>query len=149
MARITPDERSIYLAFKNVFKGQDAHVRTTKKIRKLIQAHQTEADVCDLITEYNIDNVCNAVKSLLEQRIFESTLKAKIKFPEVFDISPSQSADRAASEAEAARAEVHLIQDIFQRPQKSNAVSEDCPTEKRKGTAQYDTPCCPADLSYS
>ncbi|KIW36015.1 uncharacterized protein PV06_11430 [Exophiala oligosperma] len=122
---------SIYLAFKNIFKGKDAHVRTNKKIRKLIQVHQTKAEVRDLIAEYNVDNECNAVKSLLEQCIFESTLKAKIKFPEVFDISPAQSADRAASEAEAARAEVHVIRDIYFRPQDLNAVSADRPPERR------------------
>ncbi|ETN45756.1 uncharacterized protein HMPREF1541_09589 [Cyphellophora europaea CBS 101466] len=119
MAKFTPDERSVYLAFKNVFKGPEAQIRTSKKIRKLVQNHQNETDIRDLITEYNHDNVCNSIKSLLEQQIFESTLKAKLKFPEVFDVSPTQSADRAASEAEAAQAEVDVIHDISQGQQEA------------------------------
>lgn len=140
MAKITPDERSVYLALKNVFKGQDAHLRTPKKIRKLVQAHQNDTDIRDLIAEYNLENVCNATKSLLEQRIFESTLNAKIKFPEVFDVSPAQSADRAISEAEAARAEVNMIQDMSEGHLEPDAqshapASENCLLEQKKGTA--------------
>ena len=139
MAKITPDERLIYLALKNVFKGQDALIRTSKKVRRLVQTHQNEPDVRDLIAEYNIDNVCNVAKNLLELRIFESTLEAKIRFPEVFDVSPAQSADRAASEAEAARAEADLIQDIAQGHQEVDAqrLSAESGTDqqhKRKGT---------------
>jgi hypothetical protein len=50
-------------------------------------------------------------KGLLEEQIFESTLNAKIKFPEVFEVSPAQSAERTASEAEAARTEADAIKD--------------------------------------
>lgn len=142
MAKITPDERLIYLALKNVFKGQDALIRTSKKVRRLVQTHQNEPDVRDLIAEYNIDNVCNVAKNLLELRIFESTLEAKIRFPEVFDVSPAQSADRAASEAEAARAEADLIQDIAQGHQevdarRLSAESETDQQHKRKGTKSW------------
>jgi hypothetical protein len=34
-----PDERVVYLALKNVFKGQNADIRNSKPIRKLIQKH--------------------------------------------------------------------------------------------------------------
>ncbi|KIM95471.1 hypothetical protein OIDMADRAFT_67125, partial [Oidiodendron maius Zn] len=54
-----PDERVVFLALKNVFKGQDA--------------------------------------------------EAKIRFPELFDLSPTQSAEKEASEAEAARHEADAI----------------------------------------
>jgi len=90
----------------NIFKGADAQVRKPKKIRELIQRHQNCRDVRDLIHEHNIDNVYNVAKVLLEERIFESTLEAKIRFPEVFEVSPAQSAEREAFEAEAA---THLL----------------------------------------
>jgi hypothetical protein len=80
-----------------------------KKVRELIQKTQQNIDVRDLINEHNIDNVCNVAKAHLEQQIFESTLKAKIRFPEVFKVSPAQSAERSASEAEAARTEADAI----------------------------------------
>lgn len=108
--RNQPDERLVYLALKNVFRGADAQLRKSKKIRELILRQQHSIDVKDLIEAHNIDNVCNIAKSLLEQQLFESTLKAKIRFPEVFEVSPAQSAERSVSEREAARTEAEAIQ---------------------------------------
>ena len=70
-------------------------------IRKLIRKHLDNGD----------DNVCNTAKALLQNEIFASTLKAKIRFPEVFEVSPAQSAERVASEAEAARSDADAIRD--------------------------------------
>jgi hypothetical protein len=109
MTKHPPDERLVYLALKNIFKGADAQVRKAKKVRELIQKAQQNIDVRNLIREHSIDNVCNVAKALLEQQIFESTLKAKIRFPEVFEVSPAQSAERSASEAEAAKSEADAI----------------------------------------
>ena len=106
MTRNSPDERLVYLALKNTFDGAEAQVRRPRKIRELILKRQYAADIGSLI---NIDNVCNVAKTLLEQQIFESTLKAKIRFPEVFEVSSAQSAERSASEAEAARTEADAI----------------------------------------
>jgi hypothetical protein len=113
MAKNPPDERLVYLALKNVFKGPDAQLRIAKKIRKLIQKHldDGDAEVSALVAEHNIDNVCNTAKALLQDEIFASTLKAKIRFPEVFEVSPAQSAERVASEAEAARSDADAIRD--------------------------------------
>jgi hypothetical protein len=109
MTRNSPDERLVYLALKNTFDGAEAQVRRPRKIRELILKRQHAADIGSLIREHCIDNVCNVAKTLLEQQIFESTLKAKIRFPEVFEVSPAQSAERSASEAEAARTEADAI----------------------------------------
>ncbi|OAP55055.1 hypothetical protein AYL99_10755 [Fonsecaea erecta] len=114
-----PDERVVYLALRNTFKGADAQVRRPKKVRELVQKVQKRSDVRDLIREHNIDNVCNVARSLLEQQIFESTLKAKIRFPEVFQVSPAQTAERSASEAEAARSEANAIR-ILTEGERSN-----------------------------
>ncbi|KEY74669.1 hypothetical protein S7711_09896 [Stachybotrys chartarum IBT 7711] len=109
-----PDERVIYLAFKNVFKGQEAAIRNTKPIRKLIQKHQGQNAVADLVREHNIDVLCTATQVLLSQEIFSSTLKAKLRFPELFEPSPNQSAEKEASEAEAARHEADAIEQVVQ-----------------------------------
>ena len=93
-----PDERLVYLALTNIFRGADAQLRRPKKIRELILKQQDNIDVRDLIEIHNIDHVCNVAKTLLDQQIFESTLKTKIRFPEVFEVSPAQSAERSASE---------------------------------------------------
>ncbi|KIW40879.1 uncharacterized protein PV06_06492 [Exophiala oligosperma] len=109
MANNFPDERVVYLALKEIFKGADAQVRKAKKVREIVQKARNSIDVRDLIQQHNIENVCSVIKTLLEKQIFESTLKAKIRFPEVFEISPAQSAERSASEAEAARLEADAI----------------------------------------
>jgi hypothetical protein len=126
MAKNPPDERLVYLAFKNVFKGPDAQLRIAKKIRRLIQRHldNGDAEVCALVAEHNIDNVCNTAKALLQDEIFTSTLRAKIRFPEVFEVSPAQSAERVASEAEAARSDADAIRDAAEGHQGTWAVPE-------------------------
>jgi hypothetical protein len=105
-----PDERVVYLALKNVFKGPNAGMRRLPAIRKLIVKNQKQGDITDLVNAHNIDIVCNTARVLLTEKIFESTLAAKIRFPEVFDVSPDESAEREASEVEAARNGSNAIQ---------------------------------------
>lgn len=109
-----PDERVVYLALKNVFKGPNAGVRQPKVIRRFISKSQEHGDVADLLKAHNIDTICNTARTLLTEQIFESTLKAKIRFPEVLDVSPAQSAEREASEAEAARNDANAIRGVVQ-----------------------------------
>ncbi|KAH9204179.1 hypothetical protein DL95DRAFT_418454 [Leptodontidium sp. 2 PMI_412] len=122
MAKNPPEERLVYLALKNVFKGPDAQLRIAKKIRKLIQKQldDGDAEVHALVAEHNIDNVYNTAKALLQDEIFASTLKAKIRFPEVFEVSPAQSAERVASEAEAARSDADTISDAAEGHQETS-----------------------------
>ncbi|KAB5522989.1 hypothetical protein GE09DRAFT_1153410, partial [Coniochaeta sp. 2T2.1] len=113
-SKIHPDERGVYLALKNVSKGSYAEVRQLPKIRKLILNSQEQHDVASLIKAYNMNTVCTTARTLLTERIFESTLEAKIRFPEVFDVSSTQSAAREASEVEAARNEANALEDAIQ-----------------------------------
>lgn len=62
-----PDERVVYLALKEFFKGADAQIRRAKKVREVVQKAQNNIDVRDLIQQHNIENVCNVTKTLLEQ----------------------------------------------------------------------------------
>lgn len=96
-----PDERVAYLALKNIFKGNNAQARKKKTVSKLITQHEAQESVANLLREHNFDIICNLAVSLLSAEIFESTLKAKVRFPELFDASPTQSAEKEASEAEA------------------------------------------------
>jgi hypothetical protein len=100
----------VYLALKNTFKGAEAQVRKTRKVRELITKKQHNVDVRNLMREHSLINVCNVAIALLQQQIFASTLKAKIRCPEVFEVSPAQSAERSAFEAEAARTEEYAAE---------------------------------------
>lgn len=112
MAKHRPDERLVYLALRTVFMDADAQIRNAKKIRERIQKNQHLSAVQALIREYNIDNVCVVTKTLLEEEVYFSTLKAKIRFPEVFEVSPVQNAERTVSELEAARYEADAIKSV-------------------------------------
>lgn len=128
MTKNTPDERLVYLALKDTFRAADAQIRKAKKVRELVQKAQQHGDVRDLIEEHHFDNVCNVVKVLLEQQIFESTLKAKMRFPELFEVSPAQSAERCASEAEVARLEADAIRCAVAGPNSDDpAVTTEVP----------------------
>lgn len=83
---------------------------------------QNKLALTDILREYNIDRTSNVAKKLLESQVFDSTLKAKIRFPELFDVSPTQSAEREASEAEAARDEANTVKEISEREASKDTV---------------------------
>ncbi|KAJ4384782.1 hypothetical protein N0V86_000385 [Didymella sp. IMI 355093] len=136
MSPIPPDERTVYLAFKNVFKGTDAKTRTDKTIKKKIQKYEgCSEEIRALVQEYNLDNVRKSIKTLLEGDIFGLTLKAKMRFPELFDVSSAQSAERAASEAEAAKTEADAMGDVTVGPpggSVSTAIHEEVVQSKQE-----------------
>lgn len=111
MAKNPPDERLVYLSCRAIFKEADALVRQPKVIRKLLQKNGRFIEA--LSREHNFDTICNVTKELLEDRVFESTLQAKIRFPELFEISEARSAERAVSEAEAARSEANAVKEVL------------------------------------
>ncbi|KAK5399172.1 hypothetical protein LTR06_011497 [Exophiala xenobiotica] len=84
---------------KESFKGADALIRKARKVREIVEKARNNIDVRDLIQQHNIASVCSVTKTLLEQQVFEFALKAKIRFPEVFEISPARTAERSASES--------------------------------------------------
>lgn len=75
-------------------------MRRLKTVKGLIE--QNKIAPADILREYNVDRTSNVAKKLLENQVFDSTLKAEIRFLELFDVSPTQSAKRESSEAEAA-----------------------------------------------
>ncbi|KAJ6024282.1 hypothetical protein N7540_005079 [Penicillium herquei] len=97
MGQNDPDERLVYLACQHIFRGSHSHVRRLKVIRSLIQ--ENKPSLADILREYDIDQTTNVAKKLLEDQVFDNTSKAKIRFPELFDVSPTQNAEREASEA--------------------------------------------------
>lgn len=113
MGQNDPDERLVYLACQHIFRGSHSHVRKLKVIRSLIQ--ENEPSLPGLLRDHNINRTTIIAKKLLEDQVFGDTVKAKIRFPELFDISPTQSAEREVSEAEAARGEANAAKEISER----------------------------------
>ncbi|QSS59377.1 hypothetical protein I7I51_08812 [Histoplasma capsulatum] len=74
-----PDERVVYLALKNIFKGPSAEVRQPKAIRKLIGRSRHQEDV----PERAADHVCSVWRC---QDNKPSTLKKSRHIPSLFPI---------------------------------------------------------------
>ncbi|KAF2173315.1 hypothetical protein M409DRAFT_17256 [Zasmidium cellare ATCC 36951] len=108
-----PDERLVYLALRHELFSAERNMKV-KTIRGRVQKLSNTSEIRSLIQEYNIDAICHVAKRLLDGGIYESTLKAKISFPDIFDVSPAQSAEREHSELEAARHESNVWQDATQ-----------------------------------
>ncbi|KAI4248992.1 MAG: hypothetical protein L6R42_009120, partial [Xanthoria sp. 1 TBL-2021] len=105
-----PDGKLVYLHCSSVFNGQNALIRRPKKIRQLSESHQRSIKI--LTKEFTLPAIAAVAKDLLEDRIFESLPRAKLRYPELFQPpSESQEAKRVASEAEVVRTEAEAAQD--------------------------------------
>lgn len=101
------------MACQHIFRGSNSQVRKLKTVKGLIKQNKTA--LADILREYDINRMSNVAKKLLESEVFDSTLKAKIRFPELFDVSPAQSAEREASEAVAAKDEAITVRGIYDK----------------------------------
>ncbi|KAL4806628.1 hypothetical protein BDV18DRAFT_168350 [Aspergillus unguis] len=122
MSQSDPDERLVYLACQHIFRGPNSLVRKKKSVKNLIE--QNRPALTDLLREYNIDRTCDVAKKLLDKEIFGSSLEAKIRFPELFDVSPAQSAEREASEAEAAKDEANALREVSEKEDSRNIAAK-------------------------
>ncbi|KAK3172110.1 hypothetical protein OEA41_004195 [Lepraria neglecta] len=106
----SPDGRLVYLHCSSIFSGANAHVRRVKKVSQLLEKHKASIKI--LTKEFTLPAVAAVAKELLEEQIFESLPRAKLRYPELFQPSETQEAERAALEAEVIRIEAEAAQDI-------------------------------------
>ncbi|KAH8696296.1 hypothetical protein BGW36DRAFT_397879 [Talaromyces proteolyticus] len=105
MAYSAADKRRVYLACRPIFAGNNALLRKAKKIREL--------------------KVVDIIKILLEKQIFQSDVKAKIEFPELFHSSPARDVQRAASENDAARSAAEALEEVASREEGNESDDEE------------------------
>jgi hypothetical protein len=110
MAHSSAEGRRVFLAYRTVFTGPHAHIRKSKKVREVIEQHR--GSFKPLIRDFGFDKVADIVKTLLDQRVFESELKAKIAFPELFQTSPARDVQRNTSENDAARSVAEALEEL-------------------------------------
>lgn len=106
----SPDGRLVYLHCSSIFSGANAQVRKAKKISQLLQKHKASIEI--LTREFTLPAIAAIAKELLEEHIFESLPRARLRYPELFQPSETREAERAASEAEVLRIEAEGAQDI-------------------------------------
>ena len=106
-----PDGRLVYLHCSSIFSGSNAHVRKAKTISRLLEKHKASIKI--LTKEFTLSAIGAIAKQLLDDRIFESLPRARLRYPELFQPSETQEAERAASEAEVLKVEAEAAQDIL------------------------------------
>jgi len=106
----SPDGRLVYLHCSSIFSGANAQVRRVKKVSQLLKKHKASIKI--LTTEFTLPAIAAIAKELLEEKIFESLPRAKLRYPELFQLTETQEAERTASEAEVVRIEAEAAQDI-------------------------------------
>ena len=106
----SPDGRLVYLHCSSIFSGANAQIRKTKKVSQLLEKHKASIKI--LTKEFTLPAIAAIAKELLDEQIFESLPRAKLRYPELFQPSETQEAERAASEAEVIRIEAEAAQSV-------------------------------------
>ncbi|PVH91099.1 hypothetical protein DM02DRAFT_706881 [Periconia macrospinosa] len=122
MARSTA-ERRVYLACRAIFTRQTALVRKQKKIRELVEQRKTSLK--PLVAELGVEGLVDVLKVLLDDRIFESELRAKEEFPELFPSSPVRDIQRAESENHAVQSVAEALEEIESLDHTGNTLEDE------------------------
>lgn len=110
-------------------------LRKSKKVREVVEKHKSSFQ--PLIKEFGNDKVIGILKELLAGRIFQSELRAKVEFPELFRSSPARDVQRTTSENDAARSEAEALEEIASLEGKEDDPAGD-PVETTQGDAVED-----------
>ncbi|KAF4908253.1 hypothetical protein CGCVW01_v012305 [Colletotrichum viniferum] len=141
MSYTLEERQRVYRTCRAIFSGHAALFRKPKKIKETLL--QNRGLLKHIFQEFDEVKLADIVKQLLENRLFESDLRAKVEFPELFRTSPQQDAQREASEVDAAKSVADCLGEIARfeedeeipeaselefltRPLKDETVLEEC-----------------------
>lgn len=103
------NEKRVFLACRAIFDGK-ARVRKKKTILKIVLQHQ---QICQtLLNDLGEKHLIDILKSLLERRVFDSELEAKLAFPDLFTTSAARDLQHNTTEADAAKSEAKALENI-------------------------------------
>jgi hypothetical protein len=85
-ARAPADRRQVFLTYRELFTGKN--VRKKKVIRKILLKHLPDSKAS--ASDAYINDTVSILKSLLEDRVFQSEEQANEHFPDLFKGSPSE-----------------------------------------------------------
>ena len=102
--------RRIFLTARAVFIGPSAQIRERKDIRPLSSRHPDTFR--QLNSAFGENVVVDIICSLLENGIFESELKARLNFPELYQVSAVRSLQHDVSEQDAVNSEAEAFDSI-------------------------------------
>ena len=93
-----PEEKLVYFYCRSIFTGTNAEVRKLKKVTQILLKHK--ASIRGFIDEYGLENVSVVAKKLLTERVFETSRRARRRFPELFESSEAEEVGGTAPETE-------------------------------------------------
>lgn len=76
------EKKAVFIALRHIFEGQNALIRKLSTVRQRIQKHRSS--ILDLTSDFSFEEVVLIAKTLLDEQLFESPLKAKRIFPDLF-----------------------------------------------------------------
>ncbi|CCT66549.1 uncharacterized protein FFUJ_03586 [Fusarium fujikuroi IMI 58289] len=110
-----PDERVIYQATKHVFVGKYAKLRDRGCVRMSINNNLRKGSlVQEVVTQHGFDAVAQTVLKLLSDKVYESDMVVRQRFPDLYEPASVQTAVRKQGEAEATRAE-HVAVEVVEQ----------------------------------
>jgi hypothetical protein len=78
------DKEKVYLAYRDIFKGNLAKLRKPAKVRNVVEKHKEHLHHAQLADSVDSEKVCNILGDLLTGNLFESDSVAKATFPTLF-----------------------------------------------------------------
>ncbi|KAH8743138.1 hypothetical protein F5883DRAFT_665574, partial [Diaporthe sp. PMI_573] len=112
--------RRVYIQCRPIFSGKNAHERKGKKITALVEGSKS---LQPLLRDIRKDKLLQILQGLLNKGIFESELRAKVEFPDLFRPSPHRDALRHASELSAARSTAEVLSEISSQDAKERSFT--------------------------
>ena len=112
-----PEEKLVYFYCRSIFTGTNAEVRKLKKVRQLLKH---KASIRGFIDEYGLENVSVVAKKLLTERIFETSRRARRRFPELFESSEADEVGGTAPETELLSFETAAAREALGTPEEED-----------------------------
>lgn len=109
------NDQAIYQATKDIFVGPKAKFRKPGPVRRSIESYSKKNTlVRQYVSQYGAEAIHQTVLKLLSDGVYESTLIAARRFPDLFEPSVAQATARDMLEAEATRSEEAALEDVIQ-----------------------------------
>lgn len=99
-----PPEHIVYISCRGIFTDAHTRIRQPKAILRRLESFKHVLQ--PLLAQYKLDAIAAVAKLLLEDKIFESPLRAREAFPTIF---AAPDAERQALEAETTRSETAAV----------------------------------------
>ncbi|KAL9015641.1 MAG: hypothetical protein Q9185_006965 [Variospora sp. 1 TL-2023] len=108
VAAQVPDEKLVYLYCSSIFSGANAQIRRLKSVTQRLQKHK--ASIRTLENDFPLTAIASVVQCLLKDRIFESSTRARRRFPDLCRSSKDGEVKQATSSVEDVKNEPEAVQ---------------------------------------